>query len=104
MGFSIAADDLGILGRAAPSSVQLAGQGDGIVMIYDVLTGGGFPRWEEGHTLTHEIGTFLPWSGVWVCYLAALQSYSQSISLSSPIRPLVGSISHVSNLLGQLGG
>lgn len=57
VGFAIEVDDLGILGRAVPSSVQRAGKGDGIAIIYDVLTGGGFPGWEEGHTLTHEIGT-----------------------------------------------
>ena len=45
-----------VLGIATLPAAQLAGEGDGVILRYDVLTGGGLFRSDYGHTLTHEIG------------------------------------------------
>ena len=48
-----------ILGKASLPAAQLATQGDGVLLRYDVLTGGGLSPNDYGYTLIHEIGTFL---------------------------------------------
>lgn len=47
-----------VLGIATLPAAQLAGQGDGVIVRYDVLTGGGLGDNDVGHTLTHEIGEY----------------------------------------------
>ena len=50
-------DDLGALGLAIlPSLENERFPYAGVWMRYDVLKGGGLPRYETGHTLTHEAG------------------------------------------------
>eukprot|EP00977_Amphora_coffeiformis_P009504 scaffold2193_cov171-Amphora_coffeaeformis.AAC.10 len=45
-----------VLGQASYSSLQLADEGDGVLLRYDTLTGGGLAPLDYGYTLTHEIG------------------------------------------------
>lgn len=45
-----------ILGIASLPGAQIAGEGDGLVVRYDVLTGGGLNRNDLGYTLVHEMG------------------------------------------------
>lgn len=45
-----------VLGVAALPAAQLAGQGDGLVLRYDVLAGGGLTDNDFGYTFVHEIG------------------------------------------------
>ena len=45
-----------IVGIASLPAAQIAGEGDGLVVRYDVLTGGGLDRNDLGYTLVHEMG------------------------------------------------
>lgn len=49
-------DDGLVLGIAALPAAQIAGQGDGLVLRYDVLAGGGLTDNDYGYTFVHEIG------------------------------------------------
>lgn len=46
-----------VLGVASLPGAQLAGQGDCVIMRYDVLKDGGLAQNDHGYTLVHEIGT-----------------------------------------------
>jgi hypothetical protein len=48
-----------ILGVASLPAAQIASNGDGMILRYDVLTGGGRLRSSRGYTFVHEIGHWL---------------------------------------------
>jgi hypothetical protein len=48
-----------ILGIASLPAAQIAGEGDGILMRYDVITNGGLAQNDLGYTMVHEIGQYV---------------------------------------------
>jgi hypothetical protein len=48
-----------ILGIASLPAAQIAGEGDSILMRYDVITNGGLAQNDLGYTMVHEIGQYV---------------------------------------------
>lgn len=85
------------VGTSSLASQQLALKSDGIFLRYDTLTGGGLVPFDEGVTLTHELGKLHLPAVLGKFGMYSMQHVCRELTCQIPYRSLAGSLPHLSN-------